>query len=148
MEASWKFLAKIGAIPASAWDAIIPHGPVQGRLVHRLGAEAALNPQPLPPVEAQIGAVQLENLLVSAIIIVGGRGGTSAFMEDIDDWCGTGWPRKWPRPKSATDWDESVVFAGAALAAAGLADQYDHAPEMQEALGKAAEQLAERAVSG
>ena len=41
-----------------------------------------------------------------------------------------------------------MVFAGAALAAAGLAAQYDHAPEMQEALGKAAEQLAAQSVGG
>lgn len=149
MKESWKFLAKIGAIPPQAWDAIVPQGPLRVTpLVQRHGAEASLNPQPLPPVEVQVGALQLQNLLVSSIIIVGGRGGVGAFLEDIDDWCGTGWPRKWPRPTSPGGWDESLVLAGAALAAAGLADQYDHAPEMQEALGQAAERLAEQSVEG
>ena len=40
-----------------------------------------------------------------------------------------------------------MVFAGAALAAAQLADQYDHVPEMQEALGAAASRLADQAVT-
>jgi hypothetical protein len=96
-----------------------------------------------------VGAQLLENVLVSAIIVVGGKGageGAGVLRAEIDDWCGTGWPGKWPRPKPPKGWDESQVFAGAALAAAALADQYDHSPEMQEALGAAAEQLAEAAV--
>ena len=149
MQASWTFLAKIGAIPPEAYDAIFPQGPLQhGHVVRQRGVEVSLNPQPLPPVEVEVGAVQLRNLLLSSIIIVGGRGGASAFMEDIDDWCGTGWPHRWPHPKASAGWDDSMVFAGAALAAAGLAAQYDHAPEMQEALGKAAEQLAAQSVGG
>ena len=66
---------------------------------------------------------------------------------EIEDWCGTGWPHKWPKPKSPRGWDDSQVFAGAALAAANLAAQYDHAPELQDALGAAAEQLAEAAAA-
>jgi hypothetical protein len=109
----------------------------------------ALNPQPLPPHESVVGAQLLENVLVSAIIIVGGRGadeGAAVLRAEIDDWCGTGWPRRWPRPTPPKGWDEGMVFTGAALAAATLAEQYDHAPELQEVLGAAAEQLAEAAV--
>ncbi len=149
MAVNWKILAKLVSIPPEAWDAIIPHGPVNARVVTRRFDAVALNPQPLPPHESVVGAQLLENVLVSAIIIVGGKGageGAGALRAEIDDWCGTGWPRKWPQPKPRRGWDESLVFAGAAVAAASLAEQYDHAPEMQEALGAAAEQLAEAAV--
>jgi hypothetical protein len=148
MAISWKVLSTFVSIPSEAWDWLVPHGPATASVVHRRGDAVSLNPQPLPPREAVVGARLLENVLVSAIIIVSGRDageGAGALRTEIDDWCGTGWPRRWPRPKQAEGWDESQVFAGAALAAAGLAAQYDHFPEMQEALGAAAEQLAEAA---
>jgi hypothetical protein len=146
---SWKVMSKFVKIPPEAWDWIIPHGPVTAHVVNRRGDAVSLNPQPLPPLESVVGAQLLENVLVSAIIVVGGKGageGAGVLRAEIDDWCGTGWPGKWPRPKPPKGWDESQVFAGAALAAAALADQYDHSPQMQEALGAAAEQLAEAAV--
>jgi len=145
---SWKVLSTFAKIPPEAWDWIIPHGPVTARLVPRRGDAVSLNPQPLPPVESVVGAQLFENVLFSAIIVVGGRDageGAGALRAEIDDWCGTGWPGKWPRPRPTRGWDDSQVFAGAALAAASLAEQYDHSPEMQEALGAAAEQLAEAA---
>jgi len=148
MAVSWKVLSTFGRIPPEAWDWIVPHGPVSASVVSRRGDAVFLNPQPLPPLEAAVGARLLENVLVSAIIIVGGRGageGAGVLRTEIDDWCGTGWPGRWPRPKQPEGWDESQVFAGAALAAANLAAQYDHSPELQEALGAAAEQLAEAA---
>ena len=40
------------------------------------------------------------------------------------------------------------MFLGAAVAAAGLAEQYAHDVEMQDALGAAAERLMDRAVGG
>lgn len=147
---SWKVLSTFVNIPPQALDAIHPHGPVSAQLFGRRGDAVSLNPQPLPPLEAVVGAQLLENVLVSAIIIVGGRGAGEAaglLRAEIEDWCGTGWPGKWPRPKSPRGWDDSQVFAGAALAAASLAGQYDHSPDMQEALGAAAEQLAEAAAS-
>ncbi len=144
MAPSWKSLAHVLRIPPQAWDAIVPQGPVW-RVAGRF-EEVELNPQPLPPREAAIGARMLESLLWSSIIIVGGRdGGGRSLLDEIDDWCGTGWPKKWPKPKPRHDWDESQLFVGAALAAAALAEQYDHDPEMQETLGAAAERLLERA---
>jgi hypothetical protein len=146
MAVSWKALSRLTKIPPEAWDWIVPQGPVAARVVTRRTDAVSLNPQPLPPHESVVGAALLENVLVSAIIIVGGRGqgdGAGALRAEIDDWCGTGWPGRWPRPKPHKGWDDSLVFSGAALAAAALADQYDHAPEMQEALAAAAEQLAE-----
>jgi len=147
---SWKVLSTFAKIPPQAWDFIIPHGPVSAQLVNRRGAAVSLNPQPLPPVEATVGAQLLENVLVSAIIIVGGKDAGEAaglLRAEIDDWCGTGWPHRWPKPTPPKGWDDSQVFAGAALAAANLAAQYDHNPQVQDALGAAAEQLAEAAVA-
>ena len=146
---TWKALARFGRIPPEAWDWIVPHGPIGWRAVadvRHIGIDAdavALNPQPLPPHESVVGAQLVENLLVGAIIVVGGReGGGKAFLDDIDDWCGTGWPRRWPKPKPRGEWDDGLVFAGAAVAAATLAEQYEHNPELQEVLGQAAERLA------
>ncbi len=147
---SWRVLSTFVNIPPQAWDAIHPHGPVGAYLGGRRGDAVSLNPQPLPPIEAAVGAQLVENVLVSAIIIVGGRDTGEAaglLRAEIEDWCGTGWPHKWPKPKSPRGWDDSQVFAGAALAAANLAAQYDHAPELQDALGAAAEQLAEAAAA-
>jgi hypothetical protein len=147
---SWKILSTFANIPPQAFDAIHPHGPVSARLFSRRGDAVSLNPQPLPPIEAVVGAQLLENVLVSAIIIVSGRDTGEAaglLRAEIDDWCGTGWPHKWPKPKPPKGWDDSQVFAGAALAAANLAAQYDHSPQLQDALGAAAEQLAEAAAA-
>lgn len=146
MAQNWKALARLGLIPPRAWDAVIPHGPVLAGAARR-GDAVALNPQPLPPVEAEVGADLMRGVLYGAIIVVGGRGASpgAALLEEIDDWCGTGWPRRWPRPKPPRGWDDGQVLAAAAVTAAGLAAQYDHDPEMQEALGAAAERLMDAA---
>ncbi|MBM6401784.1 hypothetical protein [Phycicoccus sonneratiae] len=145
MALNWKALAKLGLIPPEAWDAVIPHGHLVARGVGRLDV-AALNPQPLPPKEAEVGADLLRGVLLGAIIVVGGRDGAGkGFLDEVDDWCGTGWPRRWPRPVPPKGWDDGQVFAAAAVTAAALAAQYDHDPEMQEALGAAAERLLEQA---
>ena len=73
MDTSWKFLAKINAIPPQAWDAIVPRGRVHERLLDRVGEMVTLNPQPLPPHESVIGARLVQSLTSSAIIVVGGR---------------------------------------------------------------------------
>jgi hypothetical protein len=154
MSSIWKLLAAVGRVSPEAYDAIFPQGPLDlvlagtgtrfGGAAERLapGTEVGLNPQPLPPREAAVGAALLGGLLHGAIIVVGGRDHDPgrAFLSDIDDWCGTGWPRKWPRPKPK-GWDKDLMFTGAALYAAHLASHYDHNPEMQDALGAAADQL-------
>ncbi|MBC9226500.1 hypothetical protein GL325_09220 [Aeromicrobium sp. 636] len=121
-----------------------PQGLRTGRL-----SRVALNPQPLPPAES--GRLLLA-LMARGIIIVSGRdeGAQRAFLEDIEDWCGTGWPRRWPRPKPGTfpdprqELDPSVLLGGA-LAAAELAASYP-AGEMQDLFEKAADQLTEAAL--
>ena len=102
----------------------------------------ALNPQPLPPHEAVVGAQLLENVLVSAIIVVGGRGageGAGVLRAEIDDWCGTGWPGKWPKPKPRRAGTRAWSSPGRPAAAAWPSSTTT--PRVQEALGAAAEQL-------
>lgn len=101
---------------------------------------------PRPPHEAAVGAALVGRLLGSATVVVG-RGAQSpgrAFLAEVDAWCGRGWPRRWPRPKPR-GWDDGLMFAGAALYAAHLAAQYEHDPDLQEALGAAVDQLAAQA---
>ena len=148
MPIDWRSLAAVGAVPAEAWDAVVPKHLVHTSVTAR-GAAVSLNPQPLPPREAVVGSQLLQNVLAGAIIIEGGRDGTArALLADIEDWCGTGWPRRWPQPPPPDPWDPRQVFVGAAVAAAGLAMQYGHDAEMQEALGAAAERLLEQAAHG
>jgi hypothetical protein len=79
----------------------------------------------------------------------GGAGEQEAttLLADVDAWCGSGWPKRWAPPNPPLGWDESMVFAGGALAAAQLAGSYADAPAMREALGRAADRLAARAVA-
>ncbi len=146
---SWKVMSKFVKIPPEAWDWIVPHGPVTAHVVNRRGDAVSLNPQPLPPLEAVVGAQLLENVLVSAIIIVGGKGageGAGVLRAEIDDWCGTGWPRQ-VAPAQAPEGlgREPGLRRRRARRRRPSPTQYDHSPEMQEALGAAAEQLAEAA---
>ena len=111
-----------------------------------------LNPQPLPPVDT--GRVLLLTV-ARGIIIVGGRDESAqhAFLEDIEDWCGTGWPRRWPFPSPnpepgpreglRKDLRQQTLLGGA-LAAAELAARYPTG-ELQDLFGKASEQLTEAA---
>jgi hypothetical protein len=141
-----EFLAIVAKIHPEAWDAIVPRyaGVVRRSWVEQAGEQVGLNPQPLPPKEAAIGARLLADLLDRAIIVVGGRGGDlgAAFLEEVDDWCGTGWPKWHPKPpRPPWGWDDRAVFTGAALQAAVLSGQFDHNPELQETLLAAGERL-------
>jgi len=111
----------------------------------------ALNPQPLPPIEA--GRLLLQ-VMARGIIIVGGRDADAreAFLADVDDWCGTGWPRHWPRPPQPgphPDPREHLTpseLLGGALAAAELAASYPEG-ELQDLFAEAADQLTDAALS-
>lgn len=116
---------------------------------------AALNPQPLPPVARMLdpqpdppGAVGYSQLVTMAIAAIGaGESGARSFHSDIDDWCGTGWPRRWPPPKPKVEREESVDYLlGAAFGAARLAAAYDGG-EMADLFGSAAEQLLDAALA-
>lgn len=114
---------------------------------------AALNPQPLPPKavvargaevsESAMAATGYGQLSMMATAAIGqGEGGTRAFLSDIDDWCGTGWPRRWPfPPPKGLDREATVsMLLGAGVAAAHIAAGYEDGP-MREVFEKAANQL-------
>ncbi|MFC7490439.1 MULTISPECIES: hypothetical protein [unclassified Knoellia] len=110
----------------------------------------ALNPQPLPPVDA--GRLLLQ-VMARGIIVIGGRDGDAreAFMADIEDWCGTGWPRRWPQPsppaRDAHLREQAIpeTLLGGALAAAELSASYREG-EMQDFFAKVADQLTDAAL--
>lgn len=138
----------IAALDDRVWE-LVGGGP-QGLRVARFD-RVALNPQPLPP--AEVGRL-LFGVMARGIIVIGGRdeGARQAFLEDIDDWCGTGWPRRWPKPRRGPFPDPRVEFElnpsellGGALAAAELAAGYPEG-ELQDFFGKVAEQLTEAAL--
>ncbi|WP_454296451.1 hypothetical protein [Salana multivorans] len=149
-------LARAGAfkIPPAAWDALIPKSfrevaATRGIII--IGGRqvdvdlVALNPQPIPPGELEIGASLVTEVVRSAIASAGtdGQEGAAKFLSyEIDDWCGTGWPHKWPKPKPKLD--DRLVLLGGALAAAELAAGFEGA--MAEALGTAIDQLVNTAL--
>lgn len=110
---------------------------VGGGPLGRFG-QVALNPQPLPPRE--IGAALVSVLAERAAV----GGSFSKFAEDIDNWCGTGWPHHIPQPKGGgpdpLPWQ---VFLGAAVAAIELAHGLDG--KDAEQVGAAAHKLLEQA---
>ncbi len=126
-----KTLARIVRIPPSAWDAIFPHGPIEG-------------PHPEPWRSAVLGAGLVRDLVTSAAQVAErGEGSfTKTLLQSIDDWCGTGYPGWRPKPKRGGPIDREQLFLGALAAAVVLADSYDHNPEAAEALAAAAELLA------
>ena len=116
------------------WE-VVGGGP-QGLRLHQRGDDASLNPQPLPPHEA---GRMLMSLMARGIIIVSGRDPSAqdAFLEDVEDWCGTPWPRRWPwlgpgpvpEPETESERDPREDFrrsalVGGALAAAEIAARY------------------------
>lgn len=142
-------LALIIALNPKAAD-VIPRGPLRSEVFAvSLGAEVALNPQPLPPAGTVVGARLMHKMTAAAL--AGGRGFGGQFMDDLDDWCGTGWPRRWPKKwpvlgPQPDPWDVSQVLLGGLLAAAEISAHYDD-PEVVGAFEKAIEMLGEAAVN-
>jgi hypothetical protein len=157
------FLAVLGRINPAIFDYIFPHGPVgPGGVIKQHGAAAysarsrldmvALNPQPLPPHELQIAAVEVANQIGTAAILAQSMNADVDKLvgEWIEDWCGTGrrppWPRPWPYPwpdpdpDPNPDWDISASQVVGALALAGVAARLEEGPA-RDALGAGAERL-------
>lgn len=159
-----QLLAAMGRINPAAWDAIIPHGPVQ-RLAtaSSLADEVALNPQPLPPrEELQFAAATVAGEIAAAAIgaEAAGMGEEAHRIVDqaIDEWCGTGtghhrfpWPHPWPVPWYLQDpepqqWAVETARLVGALTLASTASRMTSGPA-RDALAHGAEQLAEAALS-
>lgn len=142
-------LALIIALKPEAAD-VIPRGPLMvAHLAARLRDEVALNPQPLPPQEIGIGKALMHKITAAAL------GGSDAFgdrfLRDVDDWCGTGWPRRWPKGwpvvgPSPDPREIAQLQLGGLLAAAEISAHYDD-PEMLAVFDKAIEMLGDAAVS-
>lgn len=126
------FLRFLAARNAYIWEVIGggPLGPNGGL------EKVALNPQPLPP--AEIGAALVSVLAERAAV----AGSYARFVEDVDDWCGTGWPHHIPVPKphGPSPWE---LFLGAAVATAELAHRLEGTDAKQ--VGDAARQLFDQA---
>ena len=152
---SWRVLSTFVNDPAGGVGRDPPARP--GRpptSCDRRGDAVSLNPQPLPPHRggASGAAAAREPCSVSADHHRRRPGRRSrrarSLRAEIEDWCGTGWPRQWPKPKPPKGWDDSQVFAGAALAAADLGRRSTTTPRScRTPLGAAAEQLAEAAAA-
>lgn len=145
----WRFLALITDIPAHAWDAITPRGRVHESLVDRFADVVGVLSHRSPPHEAVLGARMLQALVAAAAQGRGGGDGV-AILAEVDVWCVAGWPRRWPRPEVPDAWDDGLVLAGAALAAARLAADpaFPGDPRLRDCLADAAHRLAIRAVEG
>lgn len=145
-------LALVIALDPRAAD-VIPRGPqhmlqvARGRAANG-GEEVELNPQPLPPGDPTMGAALLHKLAAAALASPDGF--KRSFLSDIDDWCGTGWPRRWPKgwpvpgPRPGPV-ETAQLLLGGLLAAADISAHYDD-PEMLEVFDAAIEMLGEAAV--
>ncbi|GAA5158372.1 hypothetical protein [Ornithinimicrobium tianjinense] len=133
------------------WE-IVGGGPQGWR--HRLES-VALNPQPLPPEPPEIGQ-RVMLAMARGIIVVGGReeSAVHAFWEDLEDWCGTGWPRRWPFPWPDPWPDPRLdpradrrpeILVGAALTATALAARYPEG-EMRDLFDAAGQRLMDAAL--
>ena len=132
-----KLLSIIGKKFPAIYDVNPPHGP----LVH--GSWAALNPQPLPPL--QIGAAMAIECL--RFVWIGERTGLDAAgaLRSLEDWCPT-YPRRpklppwWPpvpEPEPGPDWFAEYYLGFAARVAAVSGEQFSG--RLREFLDKAVE---------
>ncbi len=149
-----ELLASIGRIPPQAWDAIIPMWTGANSRIDQV----ALNPQPLPPVEAfAVSAAAMAHTVARVALEDQVRGAeSSAFLDEmIDDWCGTPWPRKfpWPWPGPRGDRgegpDQQMIELGRISGAIVLASYGTRmaGSKLGEAMIAGAERLAEASVA-
>lgn len=138
------------------WEAIAPHVPKVWQI--------ASSQDPIPP-KLHVERVLVLEVRETARVVAeaalaaaasGQVGAAQQMLQDVDDdWCGTRWPRRWPKPgpraeeylreSPAEAWQ--VVQAAGALAFGGYAAAVDD-DEVAAAFGKAADQLANAALKG
>lgn len=140
-----RLLSIIVKVPPEAWDAIVPMGPLRERFAtERVGAQLdkfALNPRTVS--SAVMGARLVHAMFASNPPT---KAGMSAFVEDLDNWCGTGYPRWWVKPPRGPRFDVTEFFLGAGLATLALAAGFEHNPELQTELGERGERLLAQAL--
>ena len=137
-------LLEIIGLRFPAYFDVIPRGP---QIVGSLGRErfGELNPQPLPPLELG-AAVASEFIHLSWLSTRLGQN-PSAFLDDLDDWCGTvpryprlpiWWPLWWPpvpEPEPHPDWLGAYQLGLASRIAVAIPLATD--PKLQGLLTKA-----------
>ncbi len=161
--ASTPLLEILTRLSPEAWDAVVPKHRARGVTARDAVAgvtdtvdAVSLNPQPLPPKEQfvvasanlahDIGRIAVEKDLT-------GGGGAALVSEIVDDWCGTGWPRRWPFPFPfpGPDPRDGLDLAAGQLAGAvvlaGLGRRMPDA-DLGAAFTEGADRLAEAAMQG
>jgi hypothetical protein len=157
------FLTLLATFPPEAWDAVVPKHHYRadalgrfrrfeaGGVLERVG----LNPQPLPPKERFVVAAATMTHEVAGLAVDAGVTGTAdaaAIVRDfVDDWCGTGWPRRWPWPwPPEPEPDPREIAWGRFAGAVVLASLGARMPgtELGDAFAEGAERLGEVAVHG
>lgn len=144
-----RMLSLLGRIRPEIFDVFPPHGH-RAHLLSRFES-VALNPQPLPP-RWMLAASDLAGYIAGAVLEseLRGEGEPGWVAEVVDDWCGTGWPRRLPIPlpgprgegPQPEPWDVAAAQVTAAVAFASLAARL--APSgAQETFARLAESLAE-----
>lgn len=154
-----QLLSVVARINPAIWDAIIPHGSLQG-LPSVFGSridQVALNPQPTPPAPPEqlqrMSALVAHQIAYAAIAqeAAGQEGGVRMVNSAIDDWCGTGrppihipWPHPWPFAFAADAAPRELDVAASrlvgALAFAAVATRMGKG-KLQEALSAGADKL-------
>lgn len=137
------------------WEAIAPHVPKQWAV--------ASSQDPVPPRMHVEHVLELEvretvRVVAEAALAAAASGQTGAaqqMVQDVDDdWCGNGWPHRWPKPgpraeeylhESAEAWQ--VVQAAGALAFGAYAAASDD-EKLAAVFGDAADDLANAALEG
>lgn len=158
--------AVLGRINPSAWDFIIPHGPILSRanaaisfgatLAGPHAHAAELNPQPLPPKdELVLASVAVSRDIAFAALsaeAAGSHGAAKIVTSAVDEWCGNGrprgpipWPGPWPFPWALDsdprrEWDVAAARVVGALTLAAIAGRLQEGA-VRDAMAGGAERL-------
>lgn len=136
------------------WEAIAPHVPKQWAV--------ASSQDPVPPRAHVEHVLELEvretvRVVAEAALTAaasGQAGAAQQMVQDVDDdWCGTRWPRRWPKPgpraeeylRESAAWQ--IVQAAGALAFGAYAAAIDD-EKLAAVFGDAADHLANAALEG
>ncbi len=145
-----KVLAMLGKVNPEIFDVFPPHSLGVADRVEAV----TLNPQPLPPRDPLVtGAIFMSRRLTQIAVEADVRGEDSAgwLAQIIDEWCGTPWPRKWPRPglgptseggPHPEPWAVNEARIAGAVVFASMASRLGDG-DLQTALANGAERLAE-----
>lgn len=153
-----KLLRILAMHDARLWEAIAPHVPKEWLI--------ASTQDPIPPAAhlrvervLQIEVRETVRLVAEAAlgaVAAGQMDAAQRMVADVDgDWCGTGWPGRWPKPgpkaevylleSPAVAWQ--VVQAAGALAFGAYAAALDD-EKVAAMFGEAADRLAKAALAG